>query len=145
MCVKIRKITQADKACMIEMMRDFYASPWVLSNGSEEIFNANLDTCIAETPYLEGYVFEGEDGIQGYSMVAKSYSTEFGKHCIWIEDLYMKENCRGLGMGSRFLKYLQEKYPNALFRLEVETENERAIHVYEKMGFTFLPYTEMKK
>ena len=38
-----------------------------------------------------------------------------------------------------------EKYPEALLRLEVEEENERAIHTYKKCGFEVLPYMEMKK
>jgi ribosomal protein S18 acetylase RimI-like enzyme len=138
-------MVEADKGCVIEMMRVFYASAAVLSNGSEEIFAADVDNCIGQCPYLEGYVFEDAGNIQGYAMVAKSFSTEFGKPCIWIEDLYIKGEYRGLGIGSLFLKYIEEKYPNAVFRLEVEAENERAVHVYEKSGYQILPYMEMKK
>lgn len=98
-----------------------------------------------ESPYLEGYVFETAGELQGYAMIAKSFSTEFGKPCMWIEDLYMKEEYRGLGIGSRFLNYLEERYPEALFRLEIEAENERAVKVYKKSGFEALPYMEMKK
>ena len=47
-----------DRNKVLEMMRVFYASPAVLSNGSEEIFKADIDNCINESPYLEGYVFE---------------------------------------------------------------------------------------
>lgn len=78
-------------------------------------------------------------------MIAKSFSTEFGKLCIWIEDLYIREQYRGLGIGSSFFTFLEEKYPGTLFRLEVEEENERAVKVYTKRGFTVLPYMEMKK
>lgn len=141
----IRKIKSEDKNLVIDMMRTFYASPMVSTNGSEEIFNANLDACINDSPYLEGYVFESAGEILGYGMLAKSFSTEFGKNCIWVEDLYIKNEHRGEGLGSSFFKYIEEKYPNHLFRLEVEEENERAIHVYKKMGYEFLPYLEMKK
>ena len=142
---KIRNMTANDKPCVIEMMRAFYSSPAVLSNGSEEIFNADVDTCISENPYLEGYVFEENDIVIGYAMLAKSFSTEFGKPCIWIEDLYVLSEYRGQGIGSRFFKFLEEKYPAHLFRLEVEEENERALYVYKKSGFEILPYMEMKK
>ena len=83
--------------------------------------------------------------MQGYAMVAKSFSTEFGKPCMWIEDLFLKETARGLGFGTGFLRYIEEKYPDAILRLEVESENERAVHVYKKCGFRVLPYMEMKK
>ena len=134
-----------DKPCVLEMMRFFYASSAVLTGGSEEIFNSDIDNCTGDNPYLEGYIMEEAGEVQGYAMIAKSYSTEFGKPCIWIEDLYVKEQYRGAGVGSGFLQYITEQYPDCLFRLEVKEENARAVAVYEKNGFSPLPYMEMKK
>ena len=59
-------------------------------------------------------------------MVAKSYSTEYGGMCVWVEDLYMKEEARGLGIGTAFFRFLDEKYKDQAvrFRLEVEEDNE---------------------
>ena len=142
---QIRYMKETDREQVIEMMRVFYASPAVLSNGSDAIFRADFDACIGDSPYLEGYILEGADGIQGYAMAAKSFSTEFGKPCVWIEDLYIKDAYRGMGLGSAMLRFIEEQYPNALLRLEVEAENERAVHVYQKSGFEILPYMEMKK
>ena len=141
----IRNMIREDKNVIIDMMRVFYASPAVLSNGSEEIFEADVENCVNESPYLEGFVFEEKGEILGYGMIAKSFSTEFGKPCIWVEDLYLKPEYRGQGIGSKFFEYLENNYTDCIFRLEVEEENERAIHVYEKNGFTVLPYMEMKK
>jgi len=145
MATNIRKMTRDDKDTIIDMMRVFYASPAVLSNGSEEIFEADVENCVNDSPYLEGYIFEDEGEMQGYGMIAKSFSTEFGKPCIWVEDLYLKPEHRGAGIGSQFFEYLEKNYTDCIFRLEVEEENERAIHVYEKNGFAVLPYMEMKK
>lgn len=141
----IRQIEEKDRQQILEMMRVFYASEAVFSNGSEEIFNADITNCISENPYIEGYVFETGNELQGYAMLAKSYSTEFGKPCVWIEDIYMKDEYRGLGIGSSFFRFVEEKYPHALLRLEVEAENERAVRMYKKCGFDFLPYMEMMK
>ena len=127
------------------MMRTFYSSDAVYSNGSDEIFHADIDHCVAGSPYVEGYVFEDGETTLGYAMLAKSYSTEFGKPCIWIEDLYIKDAYRGFGIGRSFLKFVEETHPDALYRLEIEAENERAVHVYESCGYDFLPYMEMKK
>ena len=143
--ITIRKMVREDKNTIIDMMRVFYASPAVLSNGSEEIFEADVENCVNDSPYLEGFVFEEKDEMIGYGMIAKSFSTEFGKPCIWVEDLYLKPEYRGLGIGTKFFEYLEENYTDCIFRLEVEEENERAIHVYEKNGFAVLPYMEMKK
>lgn len=142
---KIRNMEEKDRQSVVEMMRIFYSSDAVFTNGSEEIFDADITNCVNENPYLEGYVFENDNRILGYAMLAKSFSTEFGKPCIWIEDVYIKEEYRGLGLGTLFFRFIEEKYPNVLFRLEVEEENERAVHVYKKCGYDVLPYMEMKK
>lgn len=142
---KIRNMTIEDKNSVLEMMRVFYASPAVFSNGSEEIFINDIENCINNSTYLEGFIIENSDAIQGYAMIAKSFSTEFGKRCIWIEDLYIKEEYRGSGLGKLVMDFITRKYTDSIFRLEVEEENDRAIKLYEKCGFTFLPYAEMKK
>ncbi len=143
--MKIRIMEIGDSAAVTDMMRGFYASDAVLTNGSDEIFSADVSECVSDSPYLEGYVFENESGIQGYAMCAKSFSTEFGKRCIWIEDLFIKEEYRGKGIGSLFLSFISNKYSDCVIRLEAEAENERAIHVYKKAGFDILPYTELIK
>ena len=143
--ITIRNMQAEDETAVLEMMRVFYASEAVLSNGSEEIFRADFENCVKENPYLEGYIMESGGRILGYAMVAKSYSTEFGKPCIWIEDLFVKEAYRGCGIGSTLLQFVQDRFPGSLFRLEVEQENTRAVAVYEKNGFSVLPYMEMKK
>lgn len=145
MSFSIRQMVESDRAAVMDMMQTFYSSPAVLTNGSAEIFEADIDACVSDSPYAEGYVFEDGSEVIGYGMLAKSFSTEFGKKCIWIEDLYIKEPYRGCGIGSAFFKLIGEKYADHLFRLEAEEENERAIAVYKKNGFEVLPYLEMKK
>ncbi len=142
---RIRKIKAADQTAVLSMMREFYASPAVYTNGSEEIFVNDIEACLAASPYLEGYVVEGEAELLGYMMIAKSFSTEFGKPCIWIEDLYIAAPYRGLGIGRACIEYIADKYKGALLRLEVEDENRGAVALYERCGFTALPYREMKK
>ncbi len=145
MSLVIRYLEERDRSAVMEMMRVFYSSPAVLTNGSEQIFTADIDNCVNDSPYLEGYIFEDEEKILGYSMVAKSFSTEFGLPCIWIEDIYIKEGFRDLGIGSRFFEFIEEKYPSHLLRLEVESDNERAMTFYRKNRLEIMPYTEMKK
>ena len=141
----IRPIEARDKTEILNMMRAFYVSPAVFSNGSDEIFSNDIENCIGGSPYVEGYVIEDSNDIQGYMMIAKSYSTEFGKPCIWLEDIYIKDAYRGLGLGRAFIEFITKKYTDCIFRLEVEEENKRAVGLYKKCGFTVLPYMEMKK
>ena len=52
----------------MEMMRVFYNSPAVLSNGSDEIFARDIEGCISDNPYVEGYMFEQDGAVQGYGI-----------------------------------------------------------------------------
>ena len=140
----IRPMEASDKDAVTDMMRSFYTSEAVYTNGSEEIFSNDVDACVSDCPFASGYVFTREDGsICGYSMLAHSYSTEYGKPAIWIEDLFIEEDARGEGLGSRLFDLVREKYPDHVHRLEVEDTNLHAIRLYKKSGFTTLPYTEM--
>ena len=196
--IVMRSMRKNDRAEVLEMMRSFYASDAVLSNGSDTIFNNDITECISDSPYAEGFVFEAvplesvsthtteaaeimksdskhttetvdsaesdsaaaseltnsaesdskqtseqKKKLLGYAMIAHSFSTEYGKRCIWIEDLYLKEEARGQGLASAFLEYIRKAYPDALHRLESEYENDHAMDVYRHKGFTELPYVEM--
>lgn len=128
-----------------EMMQTFYASDAVLTNGSDAIFRSDIQACIGDNPYLEGFVFLQNEDVVGYAMIAKSFSTEFGRPCVWIEDIYLQPQVRGRGMAGTFFRYLEEAYPDAILRLEAEEENHHAIRAYRKAGFDVMPYLEMFK
>lgn len=145
MNINIRKIKFEDKVEVISMMKTFYSSEAVFTNGSDAIFDADFKACINNSPYLEGYVFASDEIILGYAMLAKSFSTEFGKSCIWFEDLYLKPEYRGQRIIPQFIRYVETVYKDSIFRLEVEKENAHACHVYEKQNFIELPYCEMVK
>lgn len=160
--VIMRDMRRGDREGVLALMRAFYASEAVFTDGSDEIFRRDIAECVSDSPYAEGFVFaeltdSGSDAageqsekqvpkegqLLGYAMIAHSFSTEFGRRCIWIEDLYLKEEARGLGIASQFLDYLASEYPDALHRLEAEHENGHAMDVYKRKGFGELPYVEM--
>ena len=143
--LQILSMTNAHREEVLSMMRVFYASPAVATNGSEEIFQADIDACVGDSPYAEGFVFDSGGALAGYAMIAKSFSTEYGVPCIWIEDIYLMPEFRNKVIGSQFFAYLEEKFPGHLFRLEVEEDNLPAVATYRKNGFTEMPYIEMKR
>ena len=143
--MKIRLLDKPDEKFVIDLMREFYSSEAVSTNGSDEIFLRDINECTAGSPYAEGYVFEINGEIVGYAMLAKSFCTEFGKRAVWIEDIFVKKEYRGQKIGSQFIEYVTKKFDGYIIRLEVEKDNQNAIALYEKYGFTYLPYSEMKK
>ncbi len=142
----IRKMKLEDTPTVLSMMKEFYASDAIIENVSEQTLQTNIKDCISELPYVEGFVLEKNGCVIGYTMIAKSYSTEFGGICIWIEDLYIEKEHRGNGYAATLFKYIEESYPQAVrFRLEVEQANVSAITAYEKNGYKNIGYKQMSK
>lgn len=143
--MEIRKIRQQDFDEVLEMMEVFYASDALLIHPDTAVLRKTLTDSIADGPYLEGFVFETDGQLAGYGMVAKSYSTEAGGRCVWIEDIYIKPQFRGKGFGSSFLGFVEETFSGQVvrIRLEAEPENERAMAVYRKAGYEILGYTQL--
>lgn len=140
--MKIRKILREDKKIVVDMMRKFYNSPALITSGSEKIFDNNIESCIKNSPYIEGFVFTIENKIIGYGIIAKSFSTEFGGECIWIEDIYLEKDFRGQGFGTKFINYVKENYRGKILRLEADKDNLHALATYKNFGFKELPYME---
>lgn len=142
----IRKLTASDRAEVLSMMKIFYASDALLIHPEDAVLEKMLDDALADTPLLTGYGFELDGALAGYGMVTRSYSTERGGICVWIEDIYIKPEYRGRGIGSAFLRFVEETNAGAVrLRLEAEPENERAMAVYARAGYEVLAYTQLVK
>ncbi len=144
--MKIEKMTVLHQDEVLAMMRIFYDSPAVLHTSSTKVLENDIAACIGDCPFLDGYVFYEDSQIAGYAMVSKSFTTEYGGICGWIEDLYIKEDFRRKGIARQFFSELPKLYPEVVrFKLEVEPENERAIATYENCSYELLPYSIMEK
>ena len=145
--MKIQKLVPEDFQRVFEMMKVFYASDALLVHPDDETLRTTLGCAVEDGPYLTGYGFwEGEE-LTGYGMVTRSFSTETGGICVWIEDIYILPEYRGKGFGTAFLRFVEEQYRHSAvrIRLEAEPENERAMAVYQKAGFQILGYTQLVK
>ncbi len=143
----IREMRAGDKAAVLDMMKVFYDSPAILVHASEDVLLKDIDCCLSDMPYIEGYVFEEDGKIAGYSMVAKGFSTEYGGICLHVEDLYVKPEFRRKGCGERFFEFLEDKYSSSAVRLRLEAErsNDGAIKLYKRRGMYESPYLHMVK
>ena len=144
MSMSFRPFVEADYEEILSMMKVFYASDALLIHPQEATLRRTLTDVIGDDPFVQGFAFEYEGVLAGYGMIAKSYSTEAGGHCVWIEDIYVLPEFRGKGMGTAFLKFVKNQFPKAVrIRLEAEPENEKAMSVYRAAGFTELGYTQL--
>ncbi len=96
---------------------------------------------------IQGFIIEEDNQIIGYTMIVRSYSTEYGGICIWVEDLYLLPAYRGKGLGSIILEFIENTFQKEAvrFRLEVAKSNKKAIEAYHKNGYKQLDYIQMTK
>ena len=141
----IRKITESDKSEYIEMVTKFYNSDAVLKPVPSENFEATFLELMRSDDYTEAFIIEFEGQTAGYALLAKTFSQEAGGVCIWIEELFIKPKFRGKGLGKQFFEFLFQNRPAKRYRLEIEPENETAVALYLKKGFSFFEYGQMIK
>ena len=143
----IRPIEKKDREAYLKMAEIFYNSNAVLSPVPKENFEKTFELLLAENPYAEGYILEKDSLPCGYALLAKTWSQEAGGLTVWVEEIFVSPEMRGLGLGKEFFTFLESRYQNAAkrFRLEVEDENEGAVRLYKSLGFEFFPYKQMKK
>ncbi|MGN1123800.1 MAG: GNAT family N-acetyltransferase [Eubacterium sp.] len=136
----IRNITKSDRKEYIKMAREFYSSPAVLNCIPIENIENTFDELMRSDEYAEAFIFEKDSKTAGYALLAKTFSQEAGGLVIWIEEIFIKNEFRGLGLGGEFIEKIKNEFPAARLRLEVEPDNERVVSLYEKHGFKRLDY-----
>lgn len=146
MSVEIRLMDRGDRDAVLAMMCVFYDSPALLHHAPDDVLRRDVDDCVGDCPFVFGLVALDGGVIVGYLMAARSYSTEYGGPCVWIEDIYVDEAHRGTGAAEALMRRAEELQPEAVrFRLEVERCNARALAFYKKLGYETTEYAQMTK
>jgi ribosomal protein S18 acetylase RimI-like enzyme len=142
----IRDITQEDRAVFLSMAQSFYSSDAVAHNVESHILEAVFDAAINKSPYIRALIIEDENNPVGFALLSFSFATEVGGMVVQLEDLYISDICRGKGLGSKFMAFMEQEYPSAKrFRLEVAKDNKGAIDLYGRLGYELLEYVQMVK
>lgn len=142
----IRPATGADRGILREMFDEFYRSDAVLHPLPAAYHEAALDDLFSEGTSQSCFLLCEGEAVCGYALLAEKYSHEAGGLELWVEELYLRPEVRGKGMGSAFFDYLRDyaaAHDVRRLRLEVEEENTGAMRLYARMGFKALNYRQM--
>ena len=116
------------------MCQKFYQSSAVLHGIPAANMEETFRRIVAGSPYAQGYL-----------LTSTTYSNEVGGLVIWLEELYLEEKFRGLGLGGAAMEYIRQNCPADVrrLRLEVTPCNQGAIRLYERKGYEKLDYIQM--
>lgn len=141
----IRTIRKEDKKDYCKLADKFYHTTGVMHAVPYDFLESAFDRFLTDKTYGDIFVYEEDNLVLGYVLIAKSYSQEAGGLVVWIEELFVEKDYEGKGIGTALFKYVLNNFSVARFRLEVEPENERAVSIYKKFGFEFIEYQQMVK
>lgn len=143
----IQKVRKEDQEEFIELLGEFYHSEAVLHPVPKAHFERAFYEAVSQSPYVAAYLLKKGGKTAGFAQLAFSFSTEAGGRVVWVEELYVRPQFQGKGLGSEFFQFLEEEYgaDSARIRLEIEPDNVRAQKLYEKVGFQALNYLQMVK
>jgi GNAT superfamily N-acetyltransferase len=83
------------------------------------------------------FVFEKDEEVIGYCIIANRWSNGLGGTVLTIDELYVRPGRRGRGVATDFLGLLAKVAPGdaAVIRFELSTENRRAHGLLRRLGF----------
>ncbi|MBU9724702.1 GNAT family N-acetyltransferase [Diplocloster modestus] len=140
----VRDMKLSDKEQVLSMVEEFYQSDAVDHAISKEIRERSFEAAAGTSPMIRGIVLVEEEQIVGYAYLTPFYTCEAGGVNLMIEELFLKDVCRGKGYGTKFFQWMFREYPDVVrFRLEVTAANEGAAALYKKLGFEYLDYRQM--
>lgn len=145
MSLRFIKPTEKDEALFLSYLEKFYHSEAVLHPTDSALHSRIFKEVMRSEDYLLCYLFSFDEEDAGYALLSKSFCPEVGGSIIWIEQLFIDESFRKKGIARDFLSFLEKEYSPDRIRLEVEEDNEKAISLYKKQGYRFLPYLQMIK
>jgi GNAT superfamily N-acetyltransferase len=134
--IVLRPATSRDAALISAFVRELAAFEQLAHE--VEADEAMLTTALfGENPRVFCEIAEYEGAAAGFILWFYTFSSFCGRHGIWVEDLYVREDFRGKGIGAAMLHWAATRcVEEKLGRLEwsVLDWNENAIRFYRSTG-----------
>ncbi len=129
-------ISISDIENIIQLMEEFYSIdnyPFD-SKISEELFNQFL----ADENLGKAWLILHKNEIVGYVILTYVFSFEYQGKIAFLDELYIRENARGKGIGKETIAFIQQEAPKLSLKiiyLEVESHNDAAQKLYIAKDF----------
>jgi GNAT superfamily N-acetyltransferase len=132
----IRGVRESDVDAVVRLVHDL--AEYERAPQECHLTSAQLSAALfAPSPALFGHVAEVDGEVVGMSLWFLSFSTWTGTHGIYLEDLFVRPEHRGSGLGRALLLALAKECADrglGRFEWSVLDWNQPAIDFYEAMG-----------
>ena len=123
---------------LVELMREFYAFDHIAFD--EGAARAALRQILGDGRFGVVHLIRvgAQEAAAGYLVVTFGFSLEFHGRDAFVDELYLRENFRGRGIGRACIEFAAEVCRAegiAALHLEAERANTRAQALYRRVGF----------
>ncbi|MDT7542235.1 MAG: hypothetical protein QOE33_2139 [Acidobacteriota bacterium] len=128
--------TPSDADLLVPLLREFYAYDHIAFDEPEA--RRALDQLLSDARLGRVYLIHLGDELAGYLVLTFGFSLEFKGRDAFVDELFLREEFRGRGIGTRALTVAEETCRAGNVRalhLEVERANTGAQGVYRRAGF----------
>ena len=136
MTPRLRPASPIDLPTLLPLMEQFYAH---FQYSFEWARHERVVRRFLDDPSLGSlWLIEADAAAVGYVALPYGYTFEFGGRDGWVDELFVAESHRSLGLGGWALLELQRRADDlGLVAIHLQTEhyNERAKKLYESLGF----------
>ncbi len=135
----IRRAIEADAGTIHALVIELAAAIGVagkVASRSEDIREQGFGS----DPAFEALIAESDGVPVGLCLFFESFSSWDGRRGVYVQDIYISEAARGLGLGRRLLAEaaaISRARGGSYLRLSVEAENDRAQVFYKRVGLAW--------
>lgn len=132
----IRDAKAADIERMMPLVREFYVYEKLVLD--EVRYRELALELIANEDLGRLLVIELENELIGYAVIGFGFSLEFGGRDALLDEFYLRESCRGDGIGTQLIAAMEELCRVKDIRavhLEADYVNARVHEFYKRLGF----------
>ena len=142
----LRPMAAGDEEIFISLATEHQTSGMRENAASDEQLRRTFSLIMEKSPYVEGYLLIKDGQTAGYALICPTYSNEAGGSLPILDEIYVRPEARGQGLGGNFIRFFEDHCREAaVCRIQVIEGDERHISYVEREGYEYLEYIEMFK
>lgn len=136
--IQFRAFRPDDADAVAALIFGLYREDHSIKEMSLDKIQRTFDHLRAHPALGQVVVFDAGGEVAGYSILINFWSNEYGGNILYVDELYIRADHRGRGMGTAFLRRVAagDFGPAVALQLEVTGGNLEARRLYERLGFS---------